>query len=772
VNPMRFYLVFDVQGNAAQQLQSIGAQFATLGAVAGTSAAGVQSFHGSVIAMIHGLHQLNTVGQDAISWGSAFLSTIYGISHAVIETASSFETMRERMRFAFNDNSEQIWSNIQRFAVDSVWRFGEVADVVGGLGIALRNLDGEFTNLPRSYESRTGGMIDALQAIGDTAAGTGRSLSMVGFEVEQMMTGMFRGAHMVLRLTQQETETIKHAISTTTDAGQQFSAIMAVLAAHYGGATEALGHTFQFLAMQIPDILEIIRNEVGKTSLGILSVGLREAVDWLRSLVHPSNKAALDSLSGGFEVLATMAVSLGRGLINVGRSVNSFIAANPEVVKFAAVMGVVLSVLTVVGGTLLTVTAGLGVLIASVQLAGATILSSMGMSIGILTAVGAGISGLIALGAILHSAYDRNLGGIKLRFQQLSLVVEGLSQAMHNWTGSYTAITSGLATQMEEAGILGFFVNLVSWIARAREWWTGFVTGIQAGMASLDWGSVYEGILSIERALLSVGVSLHLLDPAAATSFDTMQARGTGFANLVNQILVPSLNLLAVAFRLSAWTLENVIIPSMSTMHNIGMTILNNWDGIKAVIGLAGLFMFPILGTVALLLSTTNSWGTALDVVKEAFQAILGVAEILAETVAYIGRGLAVIPDAFFRLVGASHLIGSAEPTQTSTSPVSSGAAIPTTYEAPGRIDVSTGPNGDAYAALTAALQRLSEQQGGRGGGSGQTPGSPGGGQPVVVNSNLNVDGEILSRATQRVGDENSSRSGRIPSTERLWSGP
>jgi hypothetical protein len=246
-----------------------------------------------------------------------------------------------------------------------------------------------------------------------------------------------------------------------------------------------------------------------------------------------------------------------------------------------------------------------------------------------------------------------------------------------------------------------------------------------------------------------------------------------GFANLVNQILVPSINLLAVAFRLSAWTLENVILPAMTTMYNIGSTILNNWDGIKAVIGLAGLFMFPILGTLAIILSSTNSWGMALDGVKAAFQAILGVAETLAEVVAYIGRGISMIPEAFFRLVGAGHLVGSSEPSQTSTSPVSSGVAIPTTYENPGRIEVSSGGNTDAFAALTAALQALSDQQrGGRGGGGTAQPSAGnGGGQPVVVNSNLHLDGETVCRSTNRVNEDNSSRSGRITPTERLWSG-
>ena len=593
MQPMRFYLVFDVQGNAQQQLSAIGAQFLNLGTMAESSARGVDHFHGTVIAMIHGLRQLEEVGHSAMEWGTAFLGTLYQLTHGVFETAASFETMRERMNFAFNDQAPAIWRNIQQYAVDSVWRFGEVADVVGGLGIAIRGLSDEFETLPARYASRTGDMVNALQVMGDVASGTGRSLSMVGFEVEQMMTGMFRGAHMVLRLTQQETETIKNAIHATADTQQQFAAIMDVLAEHYGGATERLQGTFNFLAMQIPDTLEVLQNEVGSSGLKILSAGLFEVVKWLRELSN--DQAFVRSMAGAFDMMANGAVMASRALMGLGVYIQHIIAENPGLVKFALVAATVTAALATLGGFLLSTTAGVGVLVASLSLAGTTIVSALGTSSLIVAGLVAGLTGLVALGAVLKRAYDENLGGIADRFHQVSLIVQGLGQAFQNWTGNYTAITSQLADQMENAGVLDFFVNLLGWITRAREWWTGFVAGIQAGFSRINWGGVLEALGAIERMLLQVGIHLNLLSPAAETSFATMQERGRGFAELLNQVIVPGVNLLIAGFQAGVWIAAQFLTLAGSLVTMSG-TLLEHWSGVQVILAGLAIYFFPVLG--------------------------------------------------------------------------------------------------------------------------------------------------------------------------------
>lgn len=642
MNPMRFYLVFDVEGNASEELSRLSSQFIELGQAGMTAGSGVESFHGSVIAAIHGLRQIEELGHGMMSWGEGLIGTMGTLAHSTLDTAATFESLRARMGFAFDGNADAVWQNINDYAVNSVYRFGEVADVVGGLGVAIRGLGNEFAQLPAKYTPRSGAeMINALQVMGDVASGTGRQIGFIGFEVEQMMSGMFRGAHQVLRLTQEETDTIKHLVKGTHDSAVQFSGIMDVLAAHYGGATAAMGRTLQFQLLQIPDVMEILQSKIGGPGLEYLNQSVGELVTWLRQLGNDA--PFIKAVSDAFVMVADGASKALHLLIEIGREVQSFVSHNPEVVKFAVILAGITGTLMVVGGLLLSTAAGVGVFAASISLAGGAIFTAFGAATGTVAALAAGIGALIAFGGMLHTAYAENLGGIATRFQQISLIVQALGEAIHHWDGDFTAISSGMAERLQQNGLLDFFVNMVSWIRRAEEWWRGFIDGIREGWSRINWGGMTEGFASIERALTSIGISLHLLEPAAATSFDSMRERGYNFAELVNNVLVPALNMLVSLFQFAGWSFEHVILPALSAGADAARFLMQNLDGVKGIAAMIALYFFPIPTLIMSIISATGTWSEVLSGVAAVFRDILDVAGWVGSAITNMMGGIGSI---------------------------------------------------------------------------------------------------------------------------------
>lgn len=645
MNPMRFYLVFDVEGNASDQLSRLSTQFIELGA-AGTAAGGrMESFHGTVIAAIHGLRQLEEVGHAATEMGYGLLSVLGQLSASVLQNAQEFESLETRMSFAFGDRSQAVWAKTQEYAVESAYQFNEVAGVIGQLGIAIPAVADEFARLPESYLSRHGEMIDALHVLGDTASGTGRSFQMVSYEVRQMMAGVWRGAHQVLNLTHQETDTIKHAIQSTTDTAVQFSTIMQVLASHYGGATSSMEHTLAFLRLQLPDIAQVIQARIGQGGLRFIREGVSELIRWLREL--PQNTQFIESLAGAFGMVAETGGKALKVVIAIGREVVDFVSHHPEAVKMAVVLTAIVGTLGVLGGTVLAVTAGMGVFMASMTLAGSAIFSVMGMTTLAIGGATAGVAALVAAGAMLSRAYESNLGGLRTRFDQVRLVVVALSEALQNWNGDMTYISLDTASKLQNAGILDFFVNMVSWIRRAQEWWVGFVAGLEAGFQRINWGGIRDGLRSIESSLASVGITLHLLDSAADTSFDTMREKGYTFANVLNHVIVPGLNLLIDLFRGGAWVVENGIVPGISAAAHATDALMRNWDAVRGVLFAAALILYPIPAAILGIISMTNSWKASMQGVLAVFQTIQEVVGFIGDVTLGLGRGINAIGRGF-----------------------------------------------------------------------------------------------------------------------------
>ena len=763
---MRFYLLFDVQGNAAEQLNNISGQFLNLGSAALQAGSGVESAHGSVIAMIHGLHELATAGSLVREWGEGILETFFRITSSVFDMSAEFESLNARMGFAFGDRQAEVWERVQTYARDSVYTFNEVAGIVGQLGIAIPGVAAEFAEMPERYLSRHGEMIDAFHVLGDTASGTGRNINMIGYEAMQMMSGVYRGAHQVLHLTHQETETIKHAIESTADTAVQFSAIMQVLASHYGGATQAMSHTFSFLRMQIPDLLQILENKIGSAGLVVLTRSLEDVVGWMRELTN--SVQFIDSMRGTFAMIAEGVSTAAHWAMTLGTYLRDFIAANPGLVKVGVAVGTIAAAMMVLGGIVLSSAAGLAVFVASVSLAGTTLFTAFGTALAVITAVGGALAGLVTFGAILKGAFDQNLGGIATTFEHIGLLVEGLGEAFHYWEGDTTAITMGMADKLRGAGLLNFFVDLVSWISRGREWMRGFWEGIQQGFTQINWEGLMEGFQAIERALMSVGIAFHLLEPAAGTSFETMQGRGFSFATLINQVLVPALNLLIAGFQFAAWLIESVVFPAMSTFSDVTMTVLNHWSGFVTLAAGVAMYLAPIPTLIFLILNATNGWGAALGMVGTVFSGVLSIAESLLSIVLQLAEGIGSIPS--FLGFGGGETEGERRGGGLSMwnpyehgvpTTVHDGGSTPTdpieVQSNGGRVDPSTGGGGITPAQLAELLSAARE-----GSSSGRERHSGGREHPPVIHNQttVTIDGQEVASIANAEAD---ARRGVIP---------
>ena len=134
-----------------------------------------------------------------------------------------------------------------------------------------------------------------------------------------------------------------------------------------------------------------------------------------------------------------------------------------------------------------------------------------------------------------------------------------------------------------------------------------------------------------------IGVSLNLLSPAADTTFETMHERGFSFANLINNALIPALNMLIDLFRASAWAVENLIIPGIFRAGEGVKYLLNNSEAVKGTLFLVAAVLYPIPALIFGMVSATDSWGIAARGLVETFQVVRAIVQTIGNIMEAVG---------------------------------------------------------------------------------------------------------------------------------------
>lgn len=650
-NGMNFYLVFDVIGDGQAKLSDIVQQFSEVGQAGRMAGQAIQSAHGPIIAMIHGLRQMQDAGNLIRGFGQSAINVMEQFGRSVYENTAMFETLHERVNFAYQDFNEgpnrNPWEEMLQYSRQSVWELSDIAGVIGSMRTAIRGIDP--TNENTQWVNRVGEMSNALQIMGDTAVGTGRSLSMVGYEVQQMMGGVFRGAHMVLRLTHEETEAIKHVVNSAVDAQTKFSKIMEVLSAHYGGATQALGGTLNYMVMQIPDLVQQIESAIGSGMIEPLGIALTEFVKFLNDTL--SDTSFLDTVKSMFRDVGEAIQYAAHHLILFATEVRAFVSSHPYLVKFLVLVTAIGAALAIIVGTVTAVASAMAVFSAAVYLAGSVLAVSFGSALAVVGLFGAALAGLIGTVALVRYGFHENLGGIVDFFEKFSLIVKGVSQAISNWNGDVTMISLELAHQMENAGIYDQFVNIVMWMGRAKEYTLGVWDAIRDGFHSVDWSVLTRAFEEIKAAFMSFGIQLGVMENAGNTAFDSMRGRGYSFGQMLNEIIVPGIEAslylvlgLAKAFRVAADTVISI--------RDGVLWLIENWQTAKYEVGLFGVALAAaVLIPMAGVLLSVGKFILILGAVVTAVYAIHRAFVAVSDSVSLVSAAVVRIWDAFLGVV-------------------------------------------------------------------------------------------------------------------------
>lgn len=193
-------------------------------------------------------------------------------------------------------------------------------------------------------------------------------------------------------------------------------------------------------------------------------------------------------LKANVEVAMT---ELGEALLPLVKKLTGFLllavkafANLPAPIKKAIAIGVLLaSVLLTVTGALLGVVSG----IAAAAAAGEALAIALAATVGIMAQWVAIMGVLVGAFMLFKTAYEENLGGFATFvdgvYAKVKLAFDALTQLFES--GAFSGAVLKELKKSENAGIKDFAIQVFLWFNRIKNFFTGFVDGMEAGMQEL-----------------------------------------------------------------------------------------------------------------------------------------------------------------------------------------------------------------------------------------------------------------------------------------------
>jgi hypothetical protein len=507
------------------------------------------------------------VGQTMIEVGAKGLGAYGHVIGTMMTQLSPLEGSMIRLQnVAKMTKSESM--NALHIAQDLVqftpFQENQVVGLVESLGIAKVSLDafkdaqGEAITLNTAFQKgmsrvdetalkMAGSMnMTASTALADLAAMTGNVGQQMDFFISGMKRALQTGS--LEMLTDQVPAAVLKAVFESTGGKMRITAQKAIdnLFKYLGqqgalGASVMASTTFEGVKSNFQDLPLIFARAIGgMPGEGGFYDKVKEGFISLFSEISQGVSSA-DFTTSLREAFAPVMEWMVKGLELLGKVVRvvlDFVKNHPGIVKFALVLGFVASAATVLAGVFLVGVVGAIMAFVAVLVVAAVAVTVFTAGI-VLLATGILPLLLLGFGAIglaayaVYKAWDTNFGGIQTILSNIGTLVDAVGEAFENWGASTTEITEETAKDLQEAGLLDFFVTLMGWAKRAEvfftELWHGLSTGADKALKHMEVPLHNLGVQlkylwdSVKKVLVQFGVwsnvSETLVDDAGDVGF-------------------------------------------------------------------------------------------------------------------------------------------------------------------------------------------------------------------------------------------------------------
>lgn len=505
-------------------------------------------------------------GRHMVHIGHMGMQSFERMAEHAIHAAAEFDDLRAKMQFAYGEGTREAFNNLRTFEQNSAYSMAELTESVAALRSAFRGIDP--TDLTPRFRTATGQMESGLEALSDAAAGAGVSLGDTIQIVERALEGNYQSIAYQMRLSGEEVDAMRARVGQASDEQEKYNAIVETLASHWGGAQRTMGGTFGMLQTRLRSITHLLWAELGEKGLE----PIKELMDELHTMFRDmlADREFIEAVGEGFKMVGQAVLYVGRQVIHMVTWVRHLARENPGIIKFAAGLWAIGSAMLVAVGHVMALGGSLGLMAMSLQTVGVTlggVMLMLAKAAAIIVVVGAAIS---VLWRGVKSAWERDLGGIRTFIERVVLVVRGLYEAFSNWGRETTDISEETARGLHRAGILDWFVQVVGWVARAQRWFEGLWAELKVGWAEASpaliraWRDIETAFNDAWASIRATLVDTGLMQDASATKFAQATTSGAKFGQILNEIVVPTIRLMAQGMKFVAWVIKEVIAPAIS----------------------------------------------------------------------------------------------------------------------------------------------------------------------------------------------------------------
>lgn len=456
---MKFMLDINVVGNAKAALAEISSKLMGVNVLTGqmeSSTGGLQGAWKGVSGAVGATHQAVGAFADKIDQMAAkMVDGVGGAAKQVFEDAATFQDLGSNLSFAFGDRAPEYFAAAEREASKLTFSMKDVVDTITSLSKQKVDIFGSDLNNIKTYESKTGAQITALEVFQDAADAAGRSADRMLFSFREAFSGDWVSMKDALDLSKKDVEEFKKAMAKGTTETEKADILLAKIAGRWGGAGALRADNFNKTIQQLPDLLQQINAQAGREGLKAITSGFKELVEAFTELKN--NKAAMSAFTGFFHVIGAAVGALVRGAAALVRMAGAFLSLAPWMGPLAGGLVVVTIAVSAVGLSALTAAAAVMGLVAAVMaleaevaIAGVAAFIVFSGVIVAATAVFAAL-GLVAYG--VAQVITANFGGVADALGRVKLVFTAISELYESYNGTAATMSRETADKLKKGGL-------------------------------------------------------------------------------------------------------------------------------------------------------------------------------------------------------------------------------------------------------------------------------------------------------------------------------
>lgn len=481
----KYALDIEVVGGAVKELAAISGGMGMIGKNAQLlsdafeqNAQGIEHVASKSEILLGVSDRMKETASSLIGFSNSVIGASKEMTTAIVQDASEFQDSASAMKFAFGDDWERMLAKTKQEATKLTFTFQQTVDLASSLGRLKINPFGTTEEKLEIFKSRTGEMISALEVLQDAADASGRGTEALLFSVREAVSGDWKSIRDALDLPREMADKWKKEMDGVESQQEKYNILVAKMAELVGGAGKTRSENYSKALAQLPDLMQILRANIGAEGLKIISKGMWEIVGALSAFVN--DKEIIASLGGAFNMVAEAIAFALRVASRFVSTIGEILKAAPWLPKLAMGLVLVATVMSTVVGLTLSLAAGFIALSIAVKAIGTQAIASFVVYfLPTLLAVSAvlGVIGLLifAVGKNIERAFGNSAVST---VEKIKLTFQALGELFSSYDGLTGKMSEDTADKLKNAGIFQFVTDLFKIYHRVRTFFSSFSSTI------------------------------------------------------------------------------------------------------------------------------------------------------------------------------------------------------------------------------------------------------------------------------------------------------